>query len=80
LKRYPAYYQYAVEGGMSPDLARKYADEMETELDCLDRRVCPRCDKPIQRVLDPRQVGPKADDQAFFNYRCPCGYMSDRAE
>lgn len=80
MKRYPRYYQAAIDGGLSPEAAREATDHLEREMDCLDRRVCPTCNAPIQRVFDQRQAGPKADDQAFFNYRCKCGFMCDRAE
>ena len=52
----------------------------EREDAALDARKCPQCGSDIQRTLDPRQAGQKCDDQAWFNYRCNCGFMMDRAE
>lgn len=43
---------------------------------------CPRCG-PIERKLDPRQVGPVELEGKgeWFNYRCACGFiMFDRQE
>ena len=76
------YHDALLECGATPAEARKEVDKYLRDAAALDRRECPDCGEPIQRKLDPRQVGAGcADDQAWFNYICrKCNFFCDRAE
>jgi hypothetical protein len=70
------YRRLALAGGAS----EAEVDQAIAEMRRLDAGRCPKCAGPISRKVDPRQAGPTSFHGTWFNYRCPCGYMSDRSE
>lgn len=79
--KYEAYAELLKKRGMDDE--EIFADiERHIEEDKkLDARICPKCGGPLERKVDERMAGPgRADDQVWINYRCPCGFLLDRAE
>lgn len=78
LERYRA---FLASEGVPQEQIDAVCQEITFEKGELDAKRCPRCRKPIEGRRDPRQVGEGLEPgEAWFNYRCLCGYMCDRAE
>lgn len=71
-----------VKHGLSHEETERRVNEQEHELRELLEMRCPSCKATdtLTRTLDDRQVGGSAAPGFWFNYRCPCGYMSDMKE
>lgn len=72
--------QKLIAHGLTPQQAEEFQDHSDRLDDQLNRRVCPTCGGALSRKLDGRQTGVRARGTVWFNYRCSCGYMCDRAE
>lgn len=84
--KYDAYREAALAGGASAREVDEAIEEMRAVDAQLDVGICPkRSDSPnarhvLTRRLDSRQSGSTEIAGKWFNYRCTCGWFTDRCE
>lgn len=84
--KYENYRQAALAGGAHIAEVDRAIEDMRAEDAKIDAGLCPKRDSSpnarhvLTRTLDSRQAGPTEIAGKWFNYRCTCGWFSDRCE
>ena len=82
MDNFEQYRKNAKQAGLSDNEIETEINRMKDEDKCLGMGMCPSCRKTgiLTKKLDFRQAGYRSVGTVWYNYRCGCGFMTDRAE